>query len=144
MPIHLTIFSPKSVNQCRNHDKVRKTKCHMHKHSGQIPIGRLGKPPCQLSVPEEMIYQTACGQLQYHFCTFSFWFTFIYAFVISISIRELIGIITSNYRLVDNRSYIFISSHQYFMIHFLLIKYISHPLIKLHFVQYNCLHFTSL
>ena len=35
------------------------------------------------------------------FCTYAFWFTFIYAFVFQFQIREIIGIITSNYRLVD-------------------------------------------
>ena len=65
--------------------------------------------------------------------------------VISISIRELIGIITSNYRLVDNRSYIFMSGHQYFTIHFFYRE--STFLIcssKSHFIEYNCLHFTPL
>ena len=41
------------------------------------------------------------------FCKFAFLFTFIYVFVFKFQIRELIGIIIFNYRLVDNWSYNF-------------------------------------
>ena len=101
MPIHQTICPLKSINWCQNQDKVRKTKCNMHKSFGLILMRRLGRPPYQYSVPEEMIYRNTCGYLFVTFCAYAFWFTFIYAFVFQFQIRELIGIITCNYRLVD-------------------------------------------
>jgi hypothetical protein len=41
--------------------KSEKINATYTKSFGLILIGRLGKPPCQFYVPEEMIYRTACG-----------------------------------------------------------------------------------
>ena len=67
----------------------------MHKSFGLIPTGRLGKPPCQGLDPEVMIYLTSCGYLLVTLCIYVFLFIFFHA------LRELVGINTSNYRLID-------------------------------------------
>ena len=57
--MHQTIFVLKSTNWYRNGKESEKLRRNMLISSGLIPTGRLGKPPCQHSVPEVMIYQTA-------------------------------------------------------------------------------------
>ena len=79
------------------------------------------------------------------FCTYAFWFTFIYAFVFKFQIRELIGIITSNYRLVNIN---FISP---IILIWSLVFHDTFWTDKVHlsstnqviFVLFNYLHFTS-
>ena len=52
------------------------------------------------------------------------------------SIRELVSVITCNYRLVhyDFIDFVICLGQQYFMIHFKPIKYLSHMLIKVYFM----------
>ena len=59
MSMHQTIFVPKSTNWCRI--EIESERLRRNILISLIPIGRIGKPPCQHSVPEEMIYQTAHG-----------------------------------------------------------------------------------
>ena len=55
MPMHQTIFVPKSTNSCRIEIGSERLKCNMQKSSGLIPTGRLGKPPCQHFVPDKKL-----------------------------------------------------------------------------------------
>ena len=61
MTMHQTIFVLKSTNWYQKGAELERLKRNILISSGFIPIGRLGKPPCQHYVPEEMIYQTARG-----------------------------------------------------------------------------------
>ena len=51
----------KLTNWCQNGAKSERLRGNMLINFGLIPIGKLGKPPCQHHVPKVMIYQTARG-----------------------------------------------------------------------------------
>ena len=113
MFMQMVTFAFKSIIWGRTRTNPTRLKGNIHnfKRSGLIPIGRLRKPPYQCTIPKVMFYLTTCKQFSVTLCTYALLFHFFsftaFSRIILFPISELIGIIASNYRLVDKN---FISS----------------------------------
>ena len=135
MPIHQTICPLKSVNWYKIGTKSERLNATCTKVLARSLQGELENLPINYLFLKRWFTKLHVGSFCTIFVHMHFGFTFIYAFVFKFQIRELIRIIISNYQLVDNWSYDFnqVTSISWYSF-FEPIKYISHPLIKLHFV----------